>query len=240
MLPGRVGRQVVDPRVVDPAARVLDVVRVVAEPAQADQVVQELVRHPGQRIPEEDPEDDDLALGRPSCSSRVFLVRCEPPDDARRVAGDDRVRRHVLRHDRRAPTTAPSPIVTPGSTQPSKPIQTFRPMRIGRACRPSEVSRRGCGRPPAPVPAPRARRRRDPVRVHEHDVPGDQRVVADLDLRVADDPRPVDQGVVAQRSRALRPDVEHRAEIGRSAAADPHRRPARSLRYRWKLKVVST
>ena len=58
----RVGREVVEFHVVDPAARVLDVIRVVAEPAQPDQVIQELVGDARERIPKHDPEDDDLAL----------------------------------------------------------------------------------------------------------------------------------------------------------------------------------
>ena len=58
-----VGGEVVELRVVNPAAGVLDVVGIITEPAQAQQVVQELEGHSRQRIPEEDAEDDDLAFG---------------------------------------------------------------------------------------------------------------------------------------------------------------------------------
>ncbi len=53
--------------------------------------------------------------------------------------------------------------------------------------------------------APRVRIERHAVGVHQHHVPGDQRVVADLDLGVADDPRAVDQRVVAQRDPPAAP-----------------------------------
>ncbi|MGH8246308.1 MAG: hypothetical protein ACREUU_07735 [Gammaproteobacteria bacterium] len=43
----RVRRHVVEARVVNPAGGIFDVVRVVAQPAQPDQIMQELISHPG-------------------------------------------------------------------------------------------------------------------------------------------------------------------------------------------------
>jgi hypothetical protein len=59
---GRVGGHVVEARIVDPTRRVLDVVRVVAEPPQPDEVMQELIRYARQRVEEQNSEDDDFAF----------------------------------------------------------------------------------------------------------------------------------------------------------------------------------
>src|SRR5881394_2203145 len=51
-------REVIDARVVNPASRVFDVIRIITEPAQPQQVVQELISYSRQRKPEEDSEND--------------------------------------------------------------------------------------------------------------------------------------------------------------------------------------
>jgi hypothetical protein len=61
-----IGREVVDARIVDPAPGILEVVHVVSETAKTDQVMQELEGDTGQGIPEDNSEDDDLALARPA------------------------------------------------------------------------------------------------------------------------------------------------------------------------------
>ena len=60
---GNVRREVVEARVVNPASGVFEVKRVVTEPPQADEIMQELERDARQRIPEQDAENDDLAFG---------------------------------------------------------------------------------------------------------------------------------------------------------------------------------
>ena len=48
--------------IVNPAARVLDVIGIIAQAAHPEQIMEELVSHPGQRIPKEDTEDDYLTF----------------------------------------------------------------------------------------------------------------------------------------------------------------------------------
>src|SRR5262249_30196681 len=138
----RVRRQVVDSRIVNPAAGVFDVIRVVTQAAQGEQVVQKLVGHACQRIPEENPENEDLAfvgLGRHVRSPKPRGESSSPRGASRRrmtCAGLPATTAEggtSSATTERAPTTAPSPIVTPGSTQASKPIHTLRRMRTGRA-----------------------------------------------------------------------------------------------------------
>src|SRR2546422_701136 len=58
-----VGREVIEARVVNPASGVFQVKRVVVEPPQADEIMQELERDARQRIPEQDAGNDDSAFG---------------------------------------------------------------------------------------------------------------------------------------------------------------------------------
>src|SRR2546421_249833 len=58
----RVRRQVVEAGVVNPASGVFDIIGVVTKPAQAHEVMQKLKRDARQRVPEQNPGDDDFAL----------------------------------------------------------------------------------------------------------------------------------------------------------------------------------
>src|SRR5206468_9867575 len=58
-----IGRQIVELRIINPTAGVFDVVRIVTEPAQADQEMKKLVSYPGEWIPGQNPEDDDFTAG---------------------------------------------------------------------------------------------------------------------------------------------------------------------------------
>ena len=58
----RVRRQVVEVGVVNPASGVFDIIGVVTKPAQAHEVMQKLKRDARQRVPEQNPGDDDFAL----------------------------------------------------------------------------------------------------------------------------------------------------------------------------------
>src|SRR5436190_2767746 len=60
---GDVGREVIQARIINPARGVFQVKRVVAEPPQADEVMQELECDARQRIPERDSGNDDFAFG---------------------------------------------------------------------------------------------------------------------------------------------------------------------------------
>jgi hypothetical protein len=66
---GGLWRQVVQPRVVDPAAGVLDVVWIKPEAAKCNKVMKELIGNACKRIPEEYPEHDDLSLAPSHCST---------------------------------------------------------------------------------------------------------------------------------------------------------------------------
>src|SRR5579859_6418594 len=59
---GRIRRQVVEMRIVNPTAGILDVPRIITEPAQGDEIMKELVSHPCQGVPEQDAKDDNPAF----------------------------------------------------------------------------------------------------------------------------------------------------------------------------------
>src|SRR5262249_56166674 len=79
-----------------------------------------------------------------------------------------------------APTIAPSPMVTPGSTHASKPIHTFTTdPHWSRRGKGGQASRRAA-RHALEGAASLRNRRRHSIRVHQHRVPGSQRLISDL------------------------------------------------------------
>src|SRR6266699_5227101 len=59
-----VGGEVIETGIVNPAARIFDVIGIVTEPPQTEHKVEELERDACQRVPEEDPENDNFSLAR--------------------------------------------------------------------------------------------------------------------------------------------------------------------------------
>src|SRR5439155_11002215 len=124
-----------------PTARNLDVIGIVTQAPQADQIVQELIGDACERVPEENAEDDDFAPGWShghtgvSACSNWRMTRAGLPTATVKGGTSETT-------TERAPTTAPSPMVTPGKMQQSNPTQTFEPIRSGLAGT-SAATRRG-------------------------------------------------------------------------------------------------
>src|SRR5262249_18836853 len=78
---GGVLREVAQFGRVDVAPGIFHVIRVVAEPAQPDEVMEKLIGDAGQRVPKQNPENDDLSFAplrlHPSRSTS-FLFSCPP------------------------------------------------------------------------------------------------------------------------------------------------------------------
>ena len=125
-------------------------------------------------------------------------------------------------------------MVTPGRTQVSKPIHTFDSMRTGRASTAAEAMRNSRRGRRFKFRSPSGDGRRHTIGIHQNHVPRNQRVIADENFRVADNPRAVHECEVAELHAPLRPDIEHRAEIRRSSAAILHTAVERSLRKKSK------
>ena len=77
----------------------------------------------------------------------------------------------------------------------------------------------GCLEPPAPGPDFGRR----PMIVHQHRIPRDQTIIADLDPCVADDSRPVHQSESADGHPGFPPQVEHDSQVNRRPAPDLNR-----------------
>jgi len=56
------GRELIAVRVIDPSSGVLHIIHIVTQVPQADQIMEKLIGHSCQRIPENDPKNDHLAL----------------------------------------------------------------------------------------------------------------------------------------------------------------------------------
>src|SRR5262245_30098813 len=109
--------------------------------------MKELERHARERVPEKNPEHNDLSAlcswhaggslfqpgSRPELGSKRLMIFAGFP--ATTVNGGT-----FRSTTERAPTTDPRPMQTPGRMQASNPIQTLSSMRIGAAA----TSTSGC------------------------------------------------------------------------------------------------
>src|SRR5579859_7439907 len=149
----------------------------------------------------------------------LFLFK--PANDARGIAGHNRVGRHIFSHHRSGSDDCAFADSDSGQnasieTDPNIPFDANWPrgyFRRGNAEWP--------GGQQFQLFAPGLRIQGQAVRVHKHDVPRDKRIITYADFVIANDAGAMDEGIIAQFDPSFRADIEHRAQIGRSAAPVP-------------------